>query len=68
MKMHLRIERSAKAVDERHRAEAARRSRPRTACAQRLLHRTEEAMQRQGFDSRIVLDEVAHALRHRQHP
>ena len=25
-------------------------------------------MQRQGFDSRIVLDEVAHALGHRQHP
>jgi hypothetical protein len=36
--------------------------------AQTLLHRAQEEVQRQGLNGGIVLQEVAHAFRHRQHP
>ena len=62
------IEQGAEAVDEGDRADPGGWTRPRAALAQALLHRTEEDVQRQGLHGRIVLQEVAQALGHRQHP
>ncbi len=64
----MRIEQRTKAVGEGHGADAGGRTRPGAAPAQALLHCAEEHVQRQGLNSRIVLQEVAQAFGHRQHP
>ena len=60
------VEQDAKVVDEGHGADPQGRTRPGAAPAQALLHRAEEDVRRQGFNSRIVRQEVAHTLGHRQ--
>jgi hypothetical protein len=51
----MRIEQSAKAVDEGHRPDAGIGTRRRAGAAQYLFHDVQENAQRQGLDRRIVL-------------
>jgi hypothetical protein len=66
--MDVGIEQGAKAVDEGDGADAGSRTRIRASLAQTPLHRAQEEVQCQGLHGRIVLQEIAHAFRHRQHP
>ncbi len=58
-KMDVGIEQGAEAMDEGHRADPGRRTRPRAAPVQSPLHRAQEEVQRQGLHGRIVLQEIA---------
>ena len=64
----MRIERRPEAVDERHRPEARCGIRARTVRPQALLHRAQEQAQRRTLQVGVAVQEVAPALRHRQHP
>jgi hypothetical protein len=68
MKMHVRIEQGAKAVDEGDGADAGRGTRTRAARAQTLLHRAQEDVQGKVLDGRIALQVIAQAFRYGQHP
>ena len=58
MKVQVRIERRAEAVNEGHRAEARCGTRPRTVRAQGLLHRAQEQAQRSALQVGVALQEV----------
>jgi hypothetical protein len=57
--MHVGIEQVAKAVNEGHSADPGSWTRPRAAPLQTLLHRTEEAVQRQGLHGWVAVQEMA---------
>jgi hypothetical protein len=68
VKVQVRIERRAEAVDEGHRAETGGGTRPRAVGAQAGLHRAQEELQGRTLELGVAFQEVAQPLGHGQYP
>ena len=68
VKVQVRIERRAEAVDEGHRAETRRGARTRAARAQASRHGAQEQVQYRALEVGIAFQEVAQALGHCKYP